>query len=138
MRALLIACGNPLRRDDGAAHRVLRFLAPAPDRVFREVLQLTPELAEEIARFDRVVFLDADAGSNVLAIEPLCRTMAHSPLSHFSTPAEIVALARALFGFAGDALLCRIPADDFSAGEIPEKEVLQFAQQAAIRIANLI
>jgi Ni,Fe-hydrogenase maturation factor len=138
MRTLLIACGNSLRRDDGAAREVLRLIAPAPHRVLRTVQQLTPELAEEVAHFDRVVFLDADAASDTLAIEAVESPAPHSPLTHFSTPAEIVAIARGLYGFTGEALLCRIPAGDFSPGEMPEPEVLQLAQLAAARIASWI
>lgn len=138
MRTLLIACGNPLRRDDGVAPEVLRLIASTPDRELRAVQQLTPELAEEIARFDRVVFLDADAGSARLTIEPLGATMPRSPLTHVSTPAEIIALSRALFGFVGEALLCRIPAREFSPGENLSPYALQFARQAAGELENLI
>ena len=60
MKTLFIACGNPMRRDDGVASEALRRLAQTPDRESRSVHQLTPELAAEAARFDRVVFLDAD------------------------------------------------------------------------------
>jgi len=135
-RTLLIACGNPLRRDDGLASEALRFLAQAPDRELRPVRQLTPELAEEAARFDRVVFLDADTSASRVTIEKLDVSM-RSALTHFTTPAEIVALARGLFGFAGEALLCRIPARDFSPGEAPNPNALRFAQQAAHEIENL-
>ena len=138
MSTLLIACGNSLRRDDGAAHEVLRLVAPAPDRVVRAVPQLTPELAEEVSRFDRVVFIDADVESNGLAIEPLGAAASPSPLTHASAPAGIVALARALFGFAGEALLCRIPARDFSPGGELTPYTMRMAREAAIRIANLI
>jgi Ni,Fe-hydrogenase maturation factor len=148
MRTLLIACGNPLRRDDGAASEALRHLAQAPNRVLRSVRQLTPELAEEAARFDRVVFLDADAGAARVTIEHLGpgfgrgASLPRSPLTHFATPAEIVALSRGLFGFAGEALLCRIPARDFSLSANPggadlSANTLRFARQAAAELENL-
>jgi len=116
MRTLLIACGNTLRGDDGVADEALRLAQLPADCEMRAVHQLTPELAEEIARFRRVVFVDADARSVRLTIEPVGATVARSPLTHVSTPAEIVALATALFGFTGEALVCRIPARDFSPG----------------------
>ena len=66
---LLIAYGNPLRRDDGAGH----VLADRLEKTWRgqglavqrlDVLQLTPELATEIAdpAVDLVVFADAQPG----------------------------------------------------------------------------
>lgn len=135
---LLLACGNTLRGDDAAAHAVLSLIEPGRNHTIRAVHQLTPELAPEIARFSRVVFIDADAGSNALRIEPLSTTTPRSPLTHAANPEEVVALARALFGFAGEAFLCRIPARGFGAGEAPAPQVLQLAQEAAAAIAKLI
>jgi hydrogenase maturation protease len=138
MRTLLLACGNTLRGDDAAAHAVLRLIEPGTNHAVRAVQQLTPELAQEIARFSRVVFIDADAGSKALSIEPLRAATPRSPLTHAATPEEVVALAAALFGFAGEAFLCRIPAQHFGAGDDPAPEVLQLAREAAVEIANLI
>jgi len=138
MRTLLVACGNTLRGDDGAAHTVLESIPPGVNHTVRGVQQLTPELAPEIARFSRVVFIDADAEANALRIEPLKTTRPRSQLTHAATPEEVVALAAALFGFAGEAFLCRIPARHFGAGENPVPEVLQLAKEAALEIAGLI
>lgn len=138
MRTLLVACGNTLRGDDAAAHAVVRLIQPGLNHTVRAVQQLTPELAPEIARFSRVVFIDADAESNAVAIEPLRTTTPRSPLTHAATAEEVVALAGALFGFAGQAFLCRIPAQHFGAGGDPAPEVLQFAEEAALEIAELI
>lgn len=139
VRILLIACGNSLRGDDGAAEVVLRSIAPSKDVVCRAVQQLTPELAEDLAGYDRVVFLDADAASHHLAIEQVHATRpAHSVLTHASTATEIVTMARALFGFAGEALVCGIPARDFQAGASLSPLTLQFVQEAATQVANLI
>jgi hydrogenase maturation protease len=117
MRTLLIACGNPLRCDDGAAHEVLRLITPAPDLEARDVQQLTPEIAQEMNGFARVVFLDADARCAHPVIETVRDSTSRSALTHASDPAEILALSRALFAFHGEAFLCRIPARNFSPGE---------------------
>jgi hydrogenase maturation protease len=143
MRTLLLACGNTLRGDDAAAHAVLDLIAPTSLHATRAVHQLTPELAPEVARFSRVVFIDADAESKAVRIEPLNAAPQNlisqgSPLTHASTPEEVVALASALFGFSGQAFVCRIPAQHFDAGEAPAPEVLQFAREAASQIARLI
>jgi hydrogenase maturation protease len=138
MRTLLLACGNPLRGDDGAAHEALRLIPPTPHHAAKAVQQLTPELAAEIARFSRVVFLDADAAAEELIIEPLRATMPRSPFTHAATPEEIVALAGALFGFTGTAFVCRIPAGDFTAGESLGPGVLHLARDAARKVSDLI
>jgi len=144
MRTLLLACGNPLRGDDGVASAVLELIAPSPLHTQRAVQQLTPELAEEVGKFARVVFIDADAESKRLKIEPVRNANRRAPFTpaapftHAVTPEEIVALASALYGFAGEAFLCRIPAGNFSPGEKPEPGVLRCAQDAAAQIANLI
>jgi Ni,Fe-hydrogenase maturation factor len=135
---LLIACGNPLRRDDGVAHEVLRLIARTPCRELRSVQQLVPELAEEIAGFERVVFLDADIRSMHPAIEPVRAAMPGPPLTHTANPAEIVALSRALFGFHGEALVCRIPARDFSPGESLEPDELHMMREAAGELERLL
>ncbi|MGD1070586.1 MAG: hydrogenase maturation protease [Bryobacteraceae bacterium] len=138
MPTLLIACGNTLRRDDGVAHQVLQLLPAASGRVVRSVHQLTPELAQEIACFDLVVFLDADTALLRPAIEPIGALAQRSPLTHAATPAEIVALARTLFGFTGEALLCRIPARDFAFADALSPDGLKFAEQAADELRNFI
>jgi hydrogenase maturation protease len=116
MRTLLIAFGNPLCHDDGVAHAVLELFAA--DRVeSRRLSQLTPEVAADIAGFAAVVFADADATTEEVVLEALKEPAPHGALTHTIGPSEVVALSRMLFGFAGTALLCRIPANDFSPGE---------------------
>jgi hydrogenase maturation protease len=129
MRTLLIACGNSLRGDDGVAHRVLELLGARAEA--RSVMQLTPELAAEIAGFDTVVFLDAAAGIQTVIIEDVPQPTAPAPLSHVSRSSEVVALSIALFGFHGRALECRIPVADFAAGQQLSPVAERFANQAA-------
>jgi len=133
MRTLVIAIGNPLRRDDGVAHHVL--IPPGADR--RSVLQLTPEIAEEIAGFDSVVFLDGDVTAKEVRIESVDSLPSASTLTHVARPAEIVALARALFGFTGRACTCRIPVSDLSEGEGLSPRTETFARQASRAVAGL-
>ena len=112
MGTLAVAVGNPLRRDDGVAHQVLQHL----DCESRSFLQLTPEVAAVIAHYDTVVFIDADARSAEVRIESVPEAETTSALTHCSGPSEVVALSKALFGFTGRALLCRIPVRDMSYG----------------------
>jgi hydrogenase maturation protease len=138
MAALVIAIGNRLRADDGVAHRVVDLLAAKPNVTTRSVIQLTPEIAAEIAHYDVVVFADADARAEQLQIEPIGIAPAPLPLTHASHPSEVVALARTLFGFAGKACLCRIPANEFSASENLSAGANTAARKAAQTIAGLL
>jgi hydrogenase maturation protease len=143
MRALVIAQGNPLRRDDGVAHRVLESLKPACDVESRAVMQLTPEVAGDIAPYDTVIFIDADVCVGTLSIEPLDHSdsdPAVSPpaLTHVTNAAEIVRLSRTLFGFGGSAFLCRIPVDDLSLGEGLSSRATALAAEASGKLEAVL
>lgn len=117
MKAIFIAIGNTLRRDDGAAHRVLELLGPVENVVMRSCQQLVPEMAEEIARAQTVVFIDADVSPGLPSLELVaCGPVPKMPLAHAMKPAEVVALARELYFFRGTACVCRVPGVDFSEG----------------------
>jgi hydrogenase maturation protease len=138
MRALLIAVGNRLRRDDGVAHTVLEQLVPISDVASRAFLQLTPEVTEEIAGYDIVIFIDSDANAVELSIEPMGQLPSSPVFSHIWRPAEIVQLSTALFGFTGRAFLCRIPVCELSPGEGLSRQASAFAKQAAGRVEALL
>jgi len=132
--ALVIAIGNPLRRDDGVAHRV----RTPPGVATRAVLQLTPEIAEEIAGYDNVIFVDADVDASQVRVEAVDAAPSHSLLTHASRPSEIVAIARTIFGFSGPAYTCRIPVSDLSEGEGLSRCARIFGEQAAREIDSLL
>lgn len=114
MSELWIAIGNPLRGDDNLAHEAVR---EAPEgATVRHVLQLTPELAADIAGYGKVVFVDADVGVSTPVLQPLDSgpPSGGGPLTHHSSPHYVVALARRLYGWSGEAWVYRLPASDFS------------------------
>ena len=110
---LFIALGNPLRRDDGVAARVIKLLQPTASRT---MIQATPELAAEIAGARRVVFIDACTDGEQVQLHPLPESSSPA-LTHSLGPGAIVALSRRLYGFTGEAWLCRVPGEDFGVGE---------------------
>ena len=57
--SLVIGIGNPLRGDDGIGWRLAAQLPAGSGLGVRCRQQLTPELAEELAAVERVLFLDA-------------------------------------------------------------------------------
>jgi hydrogenase maturation protease len=109
---LFIAFGNPLRGDDGAAIRVIEALKPAATQI---LIQPTIELAADIATAGRVIFVDAAVGGR-LRLEQVEESYG-SGASHVIGLGEIVAVSRKLYGFTGEAWLCRIPGKEFGVGE---------------------
>jgi len=98
---LVVGYGNALRRDDGVALRVAAAVASLGlAGVHVETAhELLPELAELVARAERVVFVDAavDAtGVKVRRVEPAA---ARAALTHTAGPGGIVALAAAKYFF---------------------------------------
>jgi hydrogenase maturation protease len=115
---LLVAIGNTLRRDDGAAHRVLELLELPAGVQTTSCHQLTPELSEEIGAADTVIFIDADVNPGSAKLEPLEPGAGLNPLGgHFLRPQELLAIAQRLFAFQGKAWLCHVPGADFGDGE---------------------
>jgi hydrogenase maturation protease len=138
MQTLCIAVGNPLRGDDGVAYRVLDLLEPTVDATFLRAQQLVPELSEEIARAQNVIFIDADVNPGPTHIEQITpRELSGSPLAHAMTPAEAVCLADRLFGFAGTVFVCHVPGIDFNPGEGLSAEAEANAHRATQIIGGL-
>src|SRR5262245_15233412 len=125
---LVIGYGNELRRDDGLGPRAARTVAGwgFPGVKVRALHQLTPELSEEIAHCDEVLFIDADCcpteGVHPRAVEP---ASSDTPSFHASSPASLLALVAAVWGRRPTAWLVTIPGCDFDYGEglSPEAEV---------------
>ncbi len=103
MQVLVLGYGNPGRGDDGLGPAVARFVAGLGRAgVAAEVdYQLNVEHAAELARFDVVVFADAAAAGpapffwrEIGAEDP----PAASFTTHQLAPADVMALARTLYG----------------------------------------
>jgi Ni,Fe-hydrogenase maturation factor len=121
MKVLCIAIGNSLRGDDGVAHRIAAGIEPCEDVSVRGVLQLTPELALDVADAGTVIFIDADIDAKEAVIEPIDNgEIGGAPLVHSMRPAEVVWLARRLYGFTGQAYLCRVPVESFEGEALTE------------------
>jgi hydrogenase maturation protease len=125
-QTLVIGYGNPDRQDDGVAWHVLHALAirlglPVPDSYedlfppnerldFSFFLQLTPEMAEEIAPYQRVCFVDAHTGSITRKVQlaPLEGQFQHSPFTHHLTPQSLLSICQALYGKTPQAALLSV------------------------------
>jgi hydrogenase maturation protease len=151
LKTLLFGYGNADREDDGVAWHILKEVMringlPEPadldidyqdelhqvDYLFQ--LQLTPEFATDLAKYDRVCFIDAHTGAvpEEVHFEEVHPKFQKSPFTHHLTAASLLSIVETLqqqipetilvsvrgyqFGFARElsdrtALLCRQAAD---------------------------
>ena len=144
MPLLVIGYGNTLRGDDGAGPCAAQFVGArhagerrgVPLRALA-VHQLLPELVDDIAHAERVVFIDAylvteanemstangaaplridavDAGEAVEEVDG--RAEVSMPSVHASSPVALLALCARLYASAPPAWVVGIPAYDFAPG----------------------
>ena len=125
-RALLIGYGNPDREDDGVAWHILRALAlklglPAPISYedefpqntqvdFAFYLQLTPEMAEEIAAYEYVCFVDAHTGNIPVPVRLIDveSDFQRSPFTHHLTPQSLISIGETLYKSKPEAALLSV------------------------------
>ena len=140
---VVIGYGNDLRSDDGAGiHVATRLAAQSPQSQVIVTHQLTPDLAEDIATAEQVIFVDAYAAheSNArLRIDKIsgnhsCNSHAPSALGHHGAPQGLMHLAHQLFGKTPDAWVVGIPAFCFDAGETISPETLHRINEAVALI----
>ena len=128
---LIIGYGNVDRQDDGAAWHVLAQLAqklgrggsgdPAGDTAdefypegdyphLLTNLQLVPEMAELVAEYDRVCFVDAHTGAipQEIAQVSLSGEFQKSPFTHHLTPQSCLAIAQDIYHRMPEAILISI------------------------------
>lgn len=117
MNALVIALGQTLRRDDGAAAELLRSVELPEGCLFRVLPQLMPELVDDLARTSRVLFVDAAVDGTVPSLVPVRGSGHSASFSHFTAPAGLLDLCRRLHGCEPDAGVLRLPAFDLGFGE---------------------
>lgn len=131
---LILGYGNLDRQDDGIAWHVLTSVwqslglgqAPDPDLGFHPNpvqpsphflfdLQLSPEMAETISAYDRVLFIDAHTGQvpeeiNIVNVQGDFQT---SPFTHHMTPSTLLSLCESLYNKHPHAILVSIRGYEF-------------------------
>jgi hydrogenase maturation protease len=104
MRALVLACGNTLRGDDGVgwwiAGRVEQYFGSCDVEV-EFVRQLTPELSDQVSCAELVIFVDcssivAPGDVSVLPVSPA--ELLPRILTHHLDPASLLRLSADLYG----------------------------------------
>ena len=150
---LIIGYGNPDREDDGVAWHILKSLATrlaqpepsqdpdslhhlegAPDLLC--VLQLDPDIAEIIADYDRVCFVDAHTGvyQEEIRFERIEGEFQSSPFTHHMTPETCLILAETLFGQAPQAIVVSVRGYHFGFSHGLSIETAALAEVAMDRI----
>jgi hydrogenase maturation protease len=139
---LVIGYGNTLRGDDGVGPAVAVAVAAKQLPGVRVVTmaQLTPELAEPMARARAAVFIDArlDSAASPVSTVRLRPTDVSPPPSHVADPRSLLALAQALFGQAPDAWLVTVAGTDFGLRETLSVEGWQHARVAQEHVECLL
>ena len=115
-RVLVIGYGNTLRGDDAAGVKAAELIAKRhPGIVCVCLHQLVPELAEQIAESDIVIFIDAQQGitqPNARLIAPDIET--DQPRTHFISPESLLVLSQHLYHhLPAIAYVVGIPASQF-------------------------
>lgn len=117
-RVLIIGYGSPLRGDDGlgwhAAERLRELALPGTEVL--TVHQLTPELAEDASRAERVIFIDAREGGSPgeWRAEPVtAEAESVQAFTHHVTPGSLLGGARLLYGSEPEGILFAMSGESF-------------------------
>ncbi|MGC8551263.1 MAG: hydrogenase maturation protease [Phycisphaerae bacterium] len=145
---LVIGYGNPMRGDDGAgpalAEQLSERLQPwGCGRVkCISCMQLTPELAGDIAAARRVVFVDAslDIAPGHVAIRRVTPKSPASNFSHHLSPGAMLYLCRRALNAEPDAWVVAIGVESMQIGDVlsllAAKAVDRLARRLAYRLVR--
>jgi hydrogenase maturation protease len=145
-RCLILACGNTLRGDDGVG----LWLAEWAERRFAGIVgvrviarqQWTPELAEDVARAESVLFIDCsiDSAPGSVKITPLePAASSQGVATHHSGAAELLTLSLELYNsLPHNAQLLTIGAGSTELGEVFSESVSKALPEACLRIEETV
>jgi hydrogenase maturation protease len=152
---LIIGYGNVDRQDDGAAWHVLAQLAQKlgrggyglPDDEFYpegdyphlfSALQLTPEMSETIAEYERVCFVDAHTGAipEEIGRVQIAGEFQKSPFTHHLTPQSCLSLAQEIYHASPEALLVSVRGYEFGFKRELSERTGELVTQAVAQILD--
>ncbi len=146
--ALLVACGNSLRQDDGVGLRIAEaaeHLFPASRLRIVAAQQLTPEMAADLAKTELAIFVDASAMDEPGAIRFAPVTACpdtpelHGFGAHSLEPPALLAMAQTLCGHApARAFALTVGACHFGYGEDLSGPLRQAVPRALRLVGNLV
>jgi hydrogenase maturation protease len=154
---IIVGYGNIYRSDDGVAFSVInelrRRLGHEPleegdtgldnlnnenDSVF--VSQLVPEIMELLARYTRILFVDAHVGPDMeeLNVEPVAPEYVASSFTHHMTPSSLLAFLKTMYRSEPDAYLVSIRGHDFDLTQTLSPKTRALVKPAVEAIIQLI
>ncbi len=141
--ALLLACGNSLRQDDGVGLRIAEaaeLLFPASRLRIVAAQQFTPEMASDLAATDLVIFVDASAADEPGAIRVVpVAAQREAPDTHRLDPPALLAMAQAFCGHVpARAFTLTIGASHFGYGEDLSGPLRQAVPRALRLLTSLV
>jgi Ni,Fe-hydrogenase maturation factor len=104
------------------------------------MLQLTPEVAEILTRYDRVCFVDAHTGAyeEDIRFETIDPNFQPSPFTHHMTPHTCLMLAETLYGHAPQAAVISVRGHQFGFSHRMSLETTALAAETVERIVSWI
>ncbi len=153
---LVAGFGNTYRRDDGVGFAVVNAVRERLERPPLEPLddgfddlghdldtivlhQMVPELAETVADYELVIFVDAHVATLPEPIHEERMDVEYKTpfVSHQFHPSTVLALAQQMYGKAPEAVLISILGHDFDFGEGLSEKTAALVPDAAERILAL-
>ena len=154
-KTLLLGYGNADRQDDGVAWHILVAIAKKlgfkppeePGEPFNTqrynldlmfVLQLLPELAEDLRTYDHVVFIDAHTGEiekeiSALKIDPLYQ---HSPFTHHLSPQTLLSITQTIYNKYPQGIILSVRGYEFGFERQLSRRTLDLCNQAVSQLWN--
>jgi hydrogenase maturation protease len=153
---LVIGYGNPDRQDDGVAWHILNQVSARLGIAIEEeslssstanqpvrllfILQLTPDLAEDLAAATHACFVDAHTGDlaldlNVEELQPGYQT---SAFTHHMSPQTCLGLAQALYGAAPRSVLVSVRGYQFEFSHELSSATALLAQKATQQVVQWV
>lgn len=154
LRTLIFGYGNYDRQDDGVAYHVISALKKklglsdpeiidddfdsTDDLVTVFQLQLTPELAESIVKFDHVCLIDAHTGSipQDISFRKLDPAFLHSPLTHHLTPEALLSITQTIYQKIPETVLLSVRGYEFEFTQTLSPSTLDLVPQAVSLISE--
>ena len=140
---LVIGYGNSLRGDDGVGLAAAEQLRDTVQSSLVRILtcqQLTPELASEMSKADRVIMIDAAKGEtpgqiNVSKIEP---DNGSATLTHELRPSTLLACSQELFGKLPATFIVSVTGYSFDFSDELSDTVTRVMPEVLARVHELI
>ncbi|MDJ0728503.1 MAG: hydrogenase maturation protease [Crocosphaera sp.] len=120
---LIIGYGNTLRGDDGVGYKIAEIIEQwnINNITSLAVHQLTPDLAENIAQVDTIIFIDAipitDVNTAKLEIKTISINRKINNLAHHNNPEQLLSVTQAIYQKVPKAYWILVPAINFNFSE---------------------